>query len=304
MPRNLVKDPVRYKTVLCQKWEATGACPYGHKCQFAHGAKDLRERVDKSKEKELKSKSKEQKHSGEQKESLAQTFDQPAPLQPPPAILVDAPLRASSPERLSPTGQGHGPSAAAASTSSRASSSSSPPPPPPVAPQLPPGLGLTRSTRKHVRWAPGPAQTFPSSPSGSLPSPSSSSVPPSPSTPPALASRPSKSLAVENEPPQTAGVVAPLCYSCEPPQSDCGMPTVSINSKTGKIELTSVSRQPSYTTDSVRRSLSFVFADAELDEVAPAPTSNVVWQHDHFGIPAQSTSSLPRMPVELHGWLA
>jgi len=82
------------------------------------------------------------------------------------------------------------------------------------------------------------------------------------------------------------------------------MPTVSINSKTGKIELTSVSRQPSYTTDSVRRSLSFVFADAELDEVAPAPTSNVVWQHDHFGIPAQSTSSLPRMPVELHGWPA
>jgi len=42
--RRLVKDPVRYKTVLCDKWEANGACPYGAKCQFAHGISELRAR--------------------------------------------------------------------------------------------------------------------------------------------------------------------------------------------------------------------------------------------------------------------
>jgi butyrate response factor len=31
-----------FKTELCNKWEETGACPYGHKCQFAHGVAELR----------------------------------------------------------------------------------------------------------------------------------------------------------------------------------------------------------------------------------------------------------------------
>ena len=35
--RRLVKDPERYKTVLCAGWSSTGACSYGRKCQFAHG---------------------------------------------------------------------------------------------------------------------------------------------------------------------------------------------------------------------------------------------------------------------------
>jgi hypothetical protein len=37
-----VKDPRVYKTELCQKFEETGSCPYGLKCQFAHGNKELR----------------------------------------------------------------------------------------------------------------------------------------------------------------------------------------------------------------------------------------------------------------------
>jgi len=39
-----VKDPERYKTVLCNKFETAGKCPYGPRCQFAHGAHELRER--------------------------------------------------------------------------------------------------------------------------------------------------------------------------------------------------------------------------------------------------------------------
>jgi len=41
----LVVDPVKYKTVLCVNYEAKGACPYGKKCQFAHGVTELRERA-------------------------------------------------------------------------------------------------------------------------------------------------------------------------------------------------------------------------------------------------------------------
>ena len=43
--RRLVKDPERYKTVLCATWMQTNECPYGRKCQFAHGKEELRTRT-------------------------------------------------------------------------------------------------------------------------------------------------------------------------------------------------------------------------------------------------------------------
>lgn len=43
--RRLIKDPERYKTVLCANFVANGECPFGHKCQFAHGKIELRPRV-------------------------------------------------------------------------------------------------------------------------------------------------------------------------------------------------------------------------------------------------------------------
>ncbi|KAL6571884.1 hypothetical protein OROHE_002753 [Orobanche hederae] len=30
-----------FKTELCNKWQETGACPYGDHCQFAHGIGEL-----------------------------------------------------------------------------------------------------------------------------------------------------------------------------------------------------------------------------------------------------------------------
>lgn len=42
--RRLVKDPLRYKTIMCSNWSREGKCPYGFKCQFAHGKEELRER--------------------------------------------------------------------------------------------------------------------------------------------------------------------------------------------------------------------------------------------------------------------
>lgn len=42
--RRLIKDPERYKTVLCATWASNGECPYGRKCQFAHGKEELRVR--------------------------------------------------------------------------------------------------------------------------------------------------------------------------------------------------------------------------------------------------------------------
>lgn len=38
----------KVKTSLCKKWTQTGACPYGYKCQFAHGIEQLRCNVDDS----------------------------------------------------------------------------------------------------------------------------------------------------------------------------------------------------------------------------------------------------------------
>ena len=32
----------RYKTILCKKYSTDQGCPYGDKCQFAHGAQELR----------------------------------------------------------------------------------------------------------------------------------------------------------------------------------------------------------------------------------------------------------------------
>ena len=40
----VVKDPLRYKTQLCANFQRDGACRYGRRCQFAHGAHELRER--------------------------------------------------------------------------------------------------------------------------------------------------------------------------------------------------------------------------------------------------------------------
>jgi len=40
-----VKDPRVYKTELCKKWETNAECPYGSKCQFAHGLPELRPRL-------------------------------------------------------------------------------------------------------------------------------------------------------------------------------------------------------------------------------------------------------------------
>jgi len=39
-----VRDPLRYKTQLCQNWERSATCPYGSRCQFAHGKEELRAR--------------------------------------------------------------------------------------------------------------------------------------------------------------------------------------------------------------------------------------------------------------------
>ena len=37
-----VRDPFRYKTVLCRTFERHGSCPYAEKCQYAHGIDELR----------------------------------------------------------------------------------------------------------------------------------------------------------------------------------------------------------------------------------------------------------------------
>ena len=42
--REAASQVERYKTVLCTTWASNGDCPYGRKCQFAHGKEELRAR--------------------------------------------------------------------------------------------------------------------------------------------------------------------------------------------------------------------------------------------------------------------
>lgn len=46
--KRLIKDAVRYKTVLCDNWKKNGTCRYGGRCQFAHGLEEVRQRQDKT----------------------------------------------------------------------------------------------------------------------------------------------------------------------------------------------------------------------------------------------------------------
>jgi len=39
---NKACDALRYKTKMCKNWEITSKCPYGPRCLFAHGKKELR----------------------------------------------------------------------------------------------------------------------------------------------------------------------------------------------------------------------------------------------------------------------
>jgi hypothetical protein len=39
---NAALDPVRYKTKMCKNWQLHEKCPYGPRCLFAHGVKEMR----------------------------------------------------------------------------------------------------------------------------------------------------------------------------------------------------------------------------------------------------------------------
>jgi len=39
---NVAMDPMRYKTKMCKNWQTTEKCPYGPRCLFAHGSKEMR----------------------------------------------------------------------------------------------------------------------------------------------------------------------------------------------------------------------------------------------------------------------
>src|SRR4051812_43937519 len=40
-----VKDTTKYKTELCRTWVEHNYCPYKEKCRFAHGKRDLHDKI-------------------------------------------------------------------------------------------------------------------------------------------------------------------------------------------------------------------------------------------------------------------
>uniref|UniRef100_A0A914W6B7 C3H1-type domain-containing protein n=1 Tax=Plectus sambesii TaxID=2011161 RepID=A0A914W6B7_9BILA len=41
--RRFIRNPKQFKTVLCESWKESRRCNYGDRCQFAHGAEELRQ---------------------------------------------------------------------------------------------------------------------------------------------------------------------------------------------------------------------------------------------------------------------
>ena len=40
-----IADELKYKTELCKNWIEKGCCDYKHKCRFAHGPEEIKERL-------------------------------------------------------------------------------------------------------------------------------------------------------------------------------------------------------------------------------------------------------------------
>jgi len=259
--KRLVKDPERYKTVLCQKWMTTGDCPYGRKCQFAHGKEELRER-----------------------NSSLSPPQPPQPGQPgmTPMMLPYASGQAG-PSGVGPYANGQaGPSGMslmgrplpAYDTSTGLWSAPAAAPPLPLG--LPPSNNAT-ALKTHLAMPPlppGPPPPLPPTP----PVPAHESVPHE--SPPPLAPPPVSVYADE------LACFAMKCHLADdldeacgnlpslPCQSDLSWEPLRCNEITGKVEpvpfsadspvepmLGKVGRQVSYPTQVVRRAISFVFED-------------------------------------------
>lgn len=139
----VIKDPNRYKTTLCANYSATGNCPYGKKCQFAHGTSELMARKS----------SVECQDSDGSASPLPQQWMTPPP--PPPNV---APL----PPALQPLPPAH------------------PPPPPLPPPPRPPASAILNGAQPPLPYGPPPSRitTSPHTPTPPLPPPPPPPPPP------------------------------------------------------------------------------------------------------------------------------
>ena len=55
--KDISNPPEKYKTELCKKFQSNGFCPYGNKCQFAHGKEELITKIQNANYKKEKCKS-------------------------------------------------------------------------------------------------------------------------------------------------------------------------------------------------------------------------------------------------------
>ena len=103
------KDPLRYKTVECENWARDGKCPYGARCQFAHGAHELRSRSTNTAaaaaaaapkpDASIEGKARRGQRARRSRKSSSETADATAP-PPSPAVSPTASTRAPSPLTL------------------------------------------------------------------------------------------------------------------------------------------------------------------------------------------------------------
>lgn len=282
--RNVVKDPLRYKTVLCANFERDGECPYGRKCQFAHGAAEMRRRPSGGPlEASAPVPAKTRSPSSKAQQDVASTkTKQPADM------LTDKQSR-NSEKHLSMPGTPKG-SVGSSGSSTLPSEQPSPALPPTSSLLSSPPVALGLTTVSPVLTAISPLLL------------------PPPLQPPPL---------------HTVTSGSSSCEDCTPTNPAPGIDWLRCNSRTGKVEVNLmqaseediqihsaletdelehlmfpfVAKQYSHPTQTVRRSISMLWADDPLDQAAEVHAAAVAAQHSSTNT---LYSSAPRPDASIH----
>jgi hypothetical protein len=231
-PGAYIKDPVRYKTQVCQNFANRGKCPYNKKCQFAHGADELRCRPE---------------------QGVAGASTSPPQPPAPPPLLPPAPPPPPPPRTP---------------TLIAAIQPPLPPPLPTMLPRMPP-LPLAPSPRTLVaaptiRQVEAPFSMMALGLEyGADAAGAASAAPPVPPAPAAPVAPAAAALAAPTSPAATAA--APFSLdSCRDDEDASDL--LRLDHVTGRVEIEMpfCGREPSYNSESLRRQISFLFDEPGL----------------------------------------
>ena len=224
-PGAYIKDPVRYKTQVCQNFASRGKCPYNKKCQFAHGVEELRSRPE---------------------QGPGASTSPPQPPAPPPFLPTALPPPPPPPRTPNLV-------AARAPTVVAAVQPPLPPPLPTMIPRMPPlppaPSPRTLSAAPTIRQVEAPFSMMTLGPEYGAETGAPPAAPPVPPAPTAPAA------------PATPVAPAAVPISLDSCRDDENVDLLRLDRVTGRVEIgvPFCGREPSYNSESLRRQISFLF---------------------------------------------